>query len=55
MVSDKLYLHNKTNDSKIYVLIGHLLHYTDEGVMAPELLTKHRVDDKPKFLTTLIK
>jgi hypothetical protein len=27
----------------------------DEGVMAPELPTKHRVDDKRKFLTTLIK
>jgi hypothetical protein len=25
MVSDKLYVRNRTNDFKIYVLIGHLL------------------------------
>jgi hypothetical protein len=28
--------------------------HEDEGVMAPELPTKHRVDDKRKFVTTLI-
>jgi hypothetical protein len=28
MKSDKLYVHNRTNDSKIYVLIDHLHLYT---------------------------
>jgi hypothetical protein len=32
MVSDKLYVQNRTNDSKIYVLICHLLHYTKTKV-----------------------
>jgi hypothetical protein len=32
MVSDELYVRNKTNDSKKHVLIGHLLHQTNMKV-----------------------